>query len=181
LGLVKKDKQLDERKLCSFFAKPQKQRRPPYFSSNTYYSYTSFNFANSLQNIEKMLKDFREFIFRGNVMDLAVGVIIGAAFNGIVDALVKKLIMPLIGILTGGINFEKEVFKFGDAELGWGAVIQAIIQFLIIGFVLFMILRTYRKIAKKDNGSYAPEPTPSEALLADIKLLMQKMEENTRK
>jgi large conductance mechanosensitive channel len=127
-----------------------------------------------------MLKDFREFIFRGNVIDLAVGVIIGAAFNGIVDAMVKKLIMPLIGIFTGGINFEKEAFKFGDAELGWGAVIQAIIQFLLIGFVLFMILRTYRKLTKKDNTSYAPEPTETEALLIDIKLLMQKIEENTR-
>jgi large conductance mechanosensitive channel len=127
-----------------------------------------------------MFKDFREFIFRGNVIDLAVGVIIGAAFNGIVDALVKKLIMPLIGIFTGGINFEKEVFKFGDAELGWGAVIQAVIQFLIIGFVLFMILRTYRKITNKEDGNYAPAPTPSEALLNDIKQLMQQVEENTR-
>jgi large conductance mechanosensitive channel len=127
-----------------------------------------------------MLKEFREFIFRGNVIDLAIGVIIGAAFNGIVDALVKKLLMPLIGILTGGINFEKESFKFGDAELGWGAVIQAVIQFLIIGFVLFMILRTYRKISDKENASYAPPPTPSEALLADIKALMAQVEQNTR-
>lgn len=117
---------------------------------------------------------------RGNVIDLAVGVIIGAAFNGIVEALVKKLIMPLIGIFTGGINFEKEVFKVGEAELGWGAVIQATLQFVIIGFVLFLILKAYNRASKKDLG-YAPAPTPSEAMLADIKALLEKVEENTRK
>lgn len=127
-----------------------------------------------------MFKQFGQFIMRGNVIDLAVGVIIGAAFNGIVEALVKKLIMPLIGIFTGGINFEKEAFKVGDAELGWGAVLQATLQFVIIGFVLFMILKAYNRAMKQDLG-YAPAPTPTEALLADIKTLMQQVEENTRK
>jgi large conductance mechanosensitive channel len=127
-----------------------------------------------------MLNQFKQFIFRGNVIDLAVGVIIGAAFNGIVEALVKKLIMPLIGIVTGGINFESQAFRVGDAVLGWGAVVQAIIQFFIIGFVLFLILKAYSRATKKEVG-YAPAPTPSEALLADIKALMEKVEENTRK
>jgi large conductance mechanosensitive channel len=127
-----------------------------------------------------MLKQFGQFIMRGNVIDLAVGVIIGTAFNGIVEALVSKLIMPLIGIFTGGINFEKEVFKVGEATLGWGAVLQAILQFVIIGFVLFMILKAYNSSTKKDLG-YAPAPTPSEALLADLKALLEKVEENTRK
>jgi large conductance mechanosensitive channel len=127
-----------------------------------------------------MFKQFGQFIMRGNVIDLAVGVIIGAAFNGIVEALVKKLIMPVIGMFTGGINFEKEVFKVGEAELGWGAVLQATIQFLIIGFVLFLILKAYNRATKADLG-YAPAPTPTEALLADIKALMAQVEANTRK
>ncbi len=114
---------------------------------------------------------------RGNVIDLAVGVIIGTAFNGIVQTLVGKLLMPLIGIATGGlINFEKEVFTIGKTELGWGAVVQAIIQFVIVGFVLFMILRTYNRAMKRENASYAPAPTPSEALLAEIRDLLKKQQ-----
>ncbi len=127
-----------------------------------------------------MFKQFGQFIMRGNVIDLAVGVIIGAAFNGIVEALVKKLIMPVIGIFTGGINFEKEVFTVGEAELGWGAVLQATIQFIIIGFVLFLILKAYNRASKKDLG-YSPALTPSETMLSDIKALMEKVEANTRK
>ena len=127
-----------------------------------------------------MFKQFGQFIMRGNVIDLAVGVIIGAAFNGIVEALVKKLIMPVIGIFTGGINFEKEVFTVGEAELGWGAVLQATIQFMIIGFVLFLILKAYNRASKKDLG-YSPALTPSETMLSDIKALMEKVEANTRK
>lgn len=128
-----------------------------------------------------MFKQFGEFIMRGNVIDLAVGVIIGGAFNKIVEALVEKLIMPLIGIVVGGVNFEKEVIKVGDAELGWGSVLQAIVNFIIIGFVLFMILRAYNTATKNKAASYAPAPTPSETLLADIRNLMEKVEANTRK
>jgi large conductance mechanosensitive channel len=121
-----------------------------------------------------MFKEFGQFLMRGNVIDLAVGVIIGGAFNGIVEKLVGKLLMPLIGIATGGlVNFETAVFTIGKTELGWGAVVQAIIQFIIIGFVLFMILRTYNRIAKRENASYAPAPTPSEALLAEIRDLLK--------
>ena len=88
--------------------------------------------------------------------------------------------MPVIGIFTGGINFEKEVFTVGEAELGWGAVLQATIQFMIIGFVLFLILKAYNRASKKDLG-YSPALTPSETMLSDIKALMEKVEANTRK
>jgi large conductance mechanosensitive channel len=128
-----------------------------------------------------MFKQFGEFIMRGNVIDLAVGVIIGGAFNKIVEALVEKLIMPLIGIVIGGINFEKEVIKVGEAELGWGSVLQSIVNFMIIGFVLFMILRAYNTATKNKAANYAPAPTPTESLLADIKNLMANVEANTRK
>ena len=78
-----------------------------------------------------MLKDFKQFIMRGNVIDLAVGVIIGGSFQKIIDALVSKLIMPLIGMVVGGVNFEKEVIKIGEAELGWGAILQEMLNFVI--------------------------------------------------
>jgi large conductance mechanosensitive channel len=126
-----------------------------------------------------MLKQFQAFVMRGNIIDLAVGVIIGGAFQKIIDALVSKLIMPIIGIFLGGINFEKEAIKIGEAELGWGAVVQEIFNFVIIGFVLFMILKAYNTASKKQDASYAPEPTPTESLLADIKKLMQSIDAKT--
>jgi large conductance mechanosensitive channel len=119
---------------------------------------------------------------RGNIIDLAAGVIIGGAFNKIVDAVVTQLIMPVIGILTGGINLESMAFTlYGDAKLGWGVVLQSVIHFIIIGFVLYMMLRGYNRIMRRNDASYAPAPTPSEAMLADIKDLMAKVEANTRK
>jgi large conductance mechanosensitive channel len=127
-----------------------------------------------------MLKEFQSFIMRGNIIDLAVGVIIGGSFQKIVDALVSKLIMPLIGMVVGGINFEKEAIKIGEAELGWGAVVQEILNFAIIGFVLFMILKAYNTAAKKKDASYAPEASPTEALLSDIKALMQSIDSKTK-
>ena len=127
-----------------------------------------------------MLKEFQSFIMRGNIIDLAVAVIIGGSFQKIIDALVSKLIMPLIGMVVGGVNFEKEVIKLGEAEIGWGAVLQEILNFVIIGFVLFMILKAYNTASKNKDASYAPAPTPSEALLADIKTLMQSIDAKTK-
>jgi large conductance mechanosensitive channel len=126
-----------------------------------------------------MWNEFKSFLMRGNVIDLAVAVIIGGAFNKIVEALVDKLIMPIIGMATGGINFEKEVIKVGDAELGWGAVFQNILQFIIVGFVLYLILKAYNT-ANKSKAEDAPAPTPTETLLADIKGIMQRIEDKTK-
>ena len=127
-----------------------------------------------------MLKQFQSFVMRGNIIDLAVGVIIGGAFQKIINALVSKLIMPLIGIFIGGVNFEKEVIKVGDVEFGWGAVFQELLTFILTAFVLFMILKAYNKVTKNKDASYAPAPTPSEALLADIKTLMQSIDAKTK-
>jgi large conductance mechanosensitive channel len=128
-----------------------------------------------------MFKEFGQFIMRGNVLDLAVGVIIGGAFNNIVTALVDKLIMPLVGIVIGGVDFKTLSLKVGEATLGYGEVIQAIVNFIIIGFVLFMMLRAYNKAAKVKDANYAPAPTPTEALLADLKGLMSQVAENTKR
>jgi large conductance mechanosensitive channel len=93
-----------------------------------------------------MLKEFREFAMRGNVMDLAIAVIIGGAFGAIVTSLVNDILMPLIGLLLGGINFSGLAVQVGDAVITWGAFVQAIINFLIIAFVVFLIVRAINRL-----------------------------------
>jgi large conductance mechanosensitive channel len=92
-----------------------------------------------------LVSEFREFISKGSVFDLAVGVVIGAAFQKIVDSLVSDIIMPVIGIITGGVNFSTLSVKVGDAELKYGNFIQQTIIFLLVAFVLFLFIRIYNK------------------------------------
>jgi large conductance mechanosensitive channel len=103
-----------------------------------------------------MWKDFREFVMRGNVLDLAVGVIIGGAFGKIVGSLVNDVLMPLIGLLLGGVNFSEQAIAVGAAAVKWGAFVQSIIDFLIIAFVVFWIVRTANAMKKP-----APAPAPT--------------------
>ena len=98
-----------------------------------------------------MLKEFREFINQGNAMDLAIGVIIGAAFKAIVDSLVGDIISPLIGMITGGVNFDALSLKVGSAELMYGKFITAVINFLIVAFVLFLIVKAMNKAREKNK------------------------------
>lgn len=95
-----------------------------------------------------MLKEFREFVMRGNVLDLAVGVIIGGAFGKIVGSLVNDIIMPLIGLLMGGVNFSELSVTVGAAQVKWGMFVQTIIDFLVIAFVIFLIIKTANKMQK---------------------------------
>jgi|SRR5690606_16404936 large conductance mechanosensitive channel len=95
-----------------------------------------------------MLKEFREFIARGNVLDLAIAVIIGGAFGKIVTSLVEDILTPLIGLLMGGINFSEQTIAIGDAQIMWGAFVQSIFDFLVIAFVIFLIVRTANKMKK---------------------------------
>lgn len=128
-----------------------------------------------------MLKEFQQFIMRGNVLDLAVGVIIGGAFGKIIDSIVSQLITPILGVLMGGIDVSKAVVSVGGVSFGIGDVLQNVINFIVTGFVLFMILKAYNVAMKNKQANYAPDPTPSEASLADIKALMEKIEANTRR
>ena len=96
-----------------------------------------------------MLKEFKEFIARGNVMDLAVGVIIGGAFGKIVTSLVGDIIMPVIGVIIGGIDFTGLTAKIGNAEIKYGSFIQNVLDFLIIAFCIFMLVRTVNKLMNK--------------------------------
>ncbi|MFN3490979.1 MAG: large conductance mechanosensitive channel protein MscL [Anaerolineales bacterium] len=95
-----------------------------------------------------MLKEFREFIARGNVLDLAIAVIIGGAFGKIVTSLVGDILTPLIGLLMGGINLSEEAVTIGEAVIKWGAFVQSIFDFLVIAFVIFLIVRTANKMKK---------------------------------
>ena len=96
-----------------------------------------------------MLKEFREFILRGNMMDLAVGVIIGSAFTAIVTSLVKNLINPLIGIFLGRIDLSNLVFKVGDATFRYGAFLNSVINFLIIALVVFLLMKSINTVREK--------------------------------
>lgn len=101
-----------------------------------------------------MLNDFKKFIAQGNVLDLAVAVIIGSAFGKIIGSLVDNILMPLIGIVLGGVDFAKLAIKVGEAEVKYGIFIQSIIDFLIIAFVIFMVIKAATKAgftAKKEE------------------------------
>lgn len=102
-----------------------------------------------------MLKEFREFAMRGNVMDLAVAVIIGGAFGKIITSLVADVLMPLIGLVLGGINFSEQAITLGAAVVKWGAFVQSVIDFVIIAFVIFMLVRTMNRM-KKEEPAAAP-------------------------
>ena len=95
-----------------------------------------------------MLKEFKEFAMRGSVMDLAVGVIIGGAFGKIVGSLVGDMFMPLIGLIIGGIDFSGLAFTVGSAKVTYGNFINNVIDFIVIAFVIFMLVRTMNKMQK---------------------------------
>ena len=134
------------------------------------------------------LDDFHTFIMRGNVVDLAVGVVIGAAFTGIVGSLVKDIINPLIGLLTGGVDFSNHFIvlkgtaastlaaaqKAGDVTINYGVFINAIINFLIVAAAIFWLVRMIEKIHKAPAPPpAAPLPSPTETLLTEIRDLLR--------
>ena len=137
-----------------------------------------------------MLKEFRDFINRGKVMDLAVGVIIGGAFGKIVASLVNDLIMPVVSLLLGGRSFAGQFValngqtyatladaqKAGAAVLAWGSFAQSVIDFLIVAFVIFLIVRTINNMKKAPTPLPAahPAPTKDQELLAEIRDLLKK-------
>lgn len=109
-----------------------------------------------------MLKEFKDFAMRGNVLDLAVGVIIGGAFGKIVASLVNDILMPVVGLALGGINFSELAITIGEASIKWGAFIQSIIDFIIIALVIFLIIKAANVTKKKEEPVPTPEPTTKE-------------------
>lgn len=131
--------------------------------------------------MKKFVSEFKEFISRGNVLDMAVGVVIGGAFTAIVTALVDNIITPLIGVLVGGLDFTGLSVKVGEATIGYGAFIQAVINFLLISFVIFCVIRSFNKLAKKkeEEPTAPPAPTEDVVLLREIRDLLAKQEKNS--
>jgi large conductance mechanosensitive channel len=135
-----------------------------------------------------MLKEFREFALKGNVVDLAVGVIIGAAFGAIVTSLVGDIIMPMIGATTGGLDFSNSftplskavtASNLADAKkqgavLAWGNFLTLTLNFIIIALVLFMVIRFMNQLKRKDEAAPPPKPTREEELLTEIRDLLKK-------
>jgi len=137
-----------------------------------------------------VFKEFREFISKGSVIDLAVGIIIGAAFTSVVTSLVNDIIMPPIGLALAGIDFSNlfvtmsggsyasldEAQKAGAATWNYGKFINAIIYFLIVAFVIFMVVKQINRLRRKDVAPPPPPPAPpqSEVLLAEIRDILKK-------
>lgn len=115
-----------------------------------------------------MWSEFKTFIARGNVIDLAVGVIVGSAFTAIVKSLVNTLINPLLGLFTGGIDFSSWVVKLGGASFRFGSFINAIINFLIIAFVVFLMVKAINRFMPKKEANQA-EDTKTDQLLMEIR------------
>lgn len=116
-----------------------------------------------------MFNEFKTFIARGNVLDLAVGVVIGAAFTAIVTSLVDDLINPLIGLIVGGIDFSRWGFAIGDAKFAIGSFINAVIKFLIVAWVVFLIVKAVNRLMpKKEEAPAAPAGPSDNDLLKEI-------------
>jgi large conductance mechanosensitive channel len=131
-----------------------------------------------------MLKEFKEFAMRGNVIDLAVGVVIGGAFGKIVTSLVDQIIMPPIGMLTGGIDFSQmkwvlkaadnsdPAHKVAEVAIGYGNFINTLIQFIIIAFAIFLVVKAINKLTRRQEA--APAPPPADVvLLTEIRDLLK--------
>lgn len=130
-----------------------------------------------------MIKEFKAFIMKGNILDLAVAVIIGGAFGKIVSSFVNDILMPPIGMALGGVNFTELVVTLQEATadteavtMNVGIFVQAIIDFLIVAFVIFLVIRSYNNMQKKEEEAPAapPEPSNEEKLLAEIRDLLAK-------
>ncbi|WP_282802391.1 large-conductance mechanosensitive channel protein MscL [Secundilactobacillus kimchicus] len=119
-----------------------------------------------------MLKEFKAFIARGNVIDLAVGVIIGSAFTAIVTSLTTNLLNPFIGLFLGKIDLSNLVFSVGAAHFRYGAFLNAIINFIIVAFVVFLLVKGINKLMPK-KPTETPGPTPTEQYLAEIRDLLK--------
>ena len=138
-----------------------------------------------------ILKEFKEFAMRGNVIDMAVGVVIGAAFGKIISSLVDDIIMPLVGVATGGMNFTdykwviqqavidgqtQEILK-PEVTMNWGSWVQTVVDFLIVAFCIFVAIKAINQLKRKEPETpapeAAPEPTKEEVLLTEIRDLLK--------
>ncbi|MBQ9182027.1 MAG: large-conductance mechanosensitive channel protein MscL [Bacilli bacterium] len=130
------------------------------------------NLKGGAQKLGKGASEFKEFITRGNVLDLAVGVIIGGAFGKIVSSLVDDILMPIVGSLIGGLDFTSLSIKIGDARIMYGSFIQQVVDFLIIALCIFFIVKLASKFTKKKEEE-APKKADEVVLLEEIRDLLK--------
>jgi len=130
-----------------------------------------------------MLQEFKEFAMKGNVVDMAVGIVIGGAFGKIVSALVDKIIMPITGSLTGGVDFSERSTVLSvpglpegvePPELGWGAFVQSTLDFVIVAFALFMVIKFMNSLKKEEEAAPPKAPPEELLLLREIRDALQK-------
>ena len=125
-----------------------------------------------IKKSNKVLTEFKEFISKGNVIELAVGVIIGSAFGKIVTSIVNDILMPIIGMIIGGIDFSDLSIKVGSATLKYGMFVQTIVDFLIVAFCIFLVVKLFEKFKKKE-AEKEPELADDVKLLTEIRDLLK--------
>ncbi|MED3625217.1 large conductance mechanosensitive channel protein MscL [Neobacillus thermocopriae] len=129
-----------------------------------------------------MWNEFKQFAMRGNVLDLAVGVIIGGAFGKIVSSLVEDILTPILGLLSGGINFTDLIIQFGEAKVKYGQFIQSVLDFFIIAFSIFLFIKIINRFKKKEEQkSDELIIDRTEELLTEIRDLLKEQKENSTK
>lgn len=133
-----------------------------------------------LNNIKKGASEFKKFISRGNVVDMAVGVIIGGAFGKIVTSLVQDILMPLIGVLLGGLDFTSLSIKVGSANVAYGTFLQTIVDFLIISFSIFAVIKLFEKFKKKEEVQEEVKKADDVLLLEEIRDLLKKQTKGSK-
>jgi large conductance mechanosensitive channel len=121
-----------------------------------------------------IIKEFREFAVKGNVVDLAVGVIIGAAFGKIVTSLVEDLVMPFVGSLMGGFDFSSLAIKIGGATIKYGSFIQTCVNFLIVAWAIFLMVKGINRLKREEEKPEEKAPPRVEVLLEEIRDLLKK-------
>lgn len=128
--------------------------------------------------MKKFLEEFKAFAMRGNVIDLAVAVVIGAAFGKITTSLVNNIIMPLFGVMLGGVDFTDKAVTVGDANVTYGVFLQSILEFIIIAFAIFMVIKVLSRLHKKEEEK--PEEEKPKEPSEEVKLLRE-IRDNLRK
>ena len=128
-----------------------------------------------------LVQEFKEFVSRGNVMDMAVGVIIGGAFTAIVTSLVNDILMPIIGGVTGGLDFTAYAFNIGEASVNYGTFIQAIVNFLLVALCVFLLVKAVNKAKKKEEPAPAPEEPAAEPEPSEEVLLLREIRDSLKK
>ncbi len=131
--------------------------------------------------MKKFLGEFKEFISKGNVMDLAIAVVIGNAFNAIVSSLVDDIIMPFVGLLIGGINFSDIKVTLGDANIMFGKFIQNVVDFLIVAFTIFIVVKAFNKLQEKTKKKQEKEEKKEEAKKPDDIVLLEEIRDLLKK